>query len=491
MTNQETLIEFNYTGTSIEFEIPYACVCKLECWGAAGATRNAAGGYGGYACGKYRFKAHQKIQINVGGAGDGITGGFNGGGNSNSYGGGGGGASDIRIDGFTLNDRIIVAGGGGGAQAGYGGYGGGLIGGDGQDKFGDPGLGGTQTEGGGGPVKGTFGIGANATTGSDGNYGGAGGGGWYGGGGGSTDGSSVDDSGGGGGSSYIALLEEGVTYAGNQKMPSPNGQNMVGNSGHGYVRITILEAKMAYYAILQDNKYYIPTPDFYDGENYIPVTKEFLKDKRNCNKFLYDASLINMKTILNKFKFKEIKIVKFFRKHITDMKEIESYFFSANDYSKNISFNYDPIKDHLLKGNISINITNNNDLDYNIIKNVGTNNIKVGISNNKYLYGKDMCKISKEEIIDNGIDIEDLKNYIIPFDNYKLIMCFTDGDEKLVAIKQTGFNNYKYKTIADKNINITTDYKNIYISSDKNINKLLINKLSNDKTIYSKLEKVY
>ena len=163
----------------------------------------------------------------------------------------------------------------------------------------------------------------------------------------------------------------------------------------------------------------------------------------------------------------------------------------CNSYEQNIVFLYDPIKTYLLKGNISIDITNDSNLDYNIIKNVGTNNIKVGISNSKYIYGKDMCEISKEEILDKGIDIEDLKNYIIPFDNYKLIMCFTDGNEKLVSIQHVGFNNYKYKTIVDKNIEITTDYKNIYISSNKDINKLLINKLSNDKTIYSKLEKVY
>ena len=59
------IFDFNYTGKTIEFEFPYECMCKLECWGAAGATRNAPGGKGGYACGKYKFKAHQKIQINV------------------------------------------------------------------------------------------------------------------------------------------------------------------------------------------------------------------------------------------------------------------------------------------------------------------------------------------------------------------------------------------------------------------------------------------
>ena len=101
-----------------------------------------------------------------------------------------------------------------------------------------------------------------------------------------------------------------------------------------------------------------------------------------------------------------------------------------------------------------------------------------------------MCKISKDEIIDKGIDIKDLKNYIIPFDNYKLIMCFTDSTERLSKIIQTGFDYYKYKTITDKNIKITTDYKNIYIFSDENLNKMLINKLYNN-IDQSTLEEVY
>ena len=46
------------------------------------------------------------------------SGGWNGGGSSNNYNGGdaGGGATDIRINGTSLNDRVIVAGGGGGGS---------------------------------------------------------------------------------------------------------------------------------------------------------------------------------------------------------------------------------------------------------------------------------------------------------------------------------------------------------------------------------------
>ncbi|WP_052434335.1 Ig-like domain-containing protein [Streptacidiphilus melanogenes] len=76
----------------------------------------------------------QVLQINVGGVGGLITGGFNGGGvgadgiddSSGAAGGtggsgGGGGASDVRTAPYTVNDRIIVAAGGGGGGGNGGG----------------------------------------------------------------------------------------------------------------------------------------------------------------------------------------------------------------------------------------------------------------------------------------------------------------------------------------------------------------------------------
>jgi hypothetical protein len=107
--------------------------------------------------------------------------GYNGGGAGSRL--GGGGATDIRIGGTSLLDRVLVAGGGGAA-----GDMGGLNGGDGGGLTGTPGTGagggagGTQTAGGSGiyPIwSGSFGQGGsnggspNATAG--------GGGGWYGG----------------------------------------------------------------------------------------------------------------------------------------------------------------------------------------------------------------------------------------------------------------------------------------------------------------------
>lgn len=138
---------------------------------------------------------------------------FNGGGAAGAYtdgqhGGSGGGASDIRIGGNALTNRIVVAGGGGGVAScsgiGYnGGVGGGLVGGDapsntvcGQQWP----TGGTQTAGGAGSSysgyctagAGALGVGADGCSPSG---AGGGGGGYFGGGGGAW-------TSGAGGSSY-------------------------------------------------------------------------------------------------------------------------------------------------------------------------------------------------------------------------------------------------------------------------------------------------
>jgi hypothetical protein len=144
-----------------------------------------------------------------------VSGGFNGGGRSGWNAGGGGGATDIRIGGVALTNRVVVAGGGGGAAAGavnnttaYGGVGGGLVAGNGSNPIlGNRAIGGggTQNAGGTAGAWNVYSGGPGATGvggyGSDvgGSGGGGGGGGWYGGGGGA-------EGGGGGGSSYSQAL---------------------------------------------------------------------------------------------------------------------------------------------------------------------------------------------------------------------------------------------------------------------------------------------
>ncbi len=168
---------FHYTGKGQQFRVP-AGVHKItvEAWGAAGGASDIAGGNGGRVSAIIPVTPGEKLLVFVGGAGSGAHGGFGGGadgGTSDHYpkgcqndcaGGGGGGASDIRLDGSALSDRIFVAGGGGGAggddysytssgssgDGPIGGGGGRLIGGGGKPaRFGaHGGGGGTQSKGG-------------------------------------------------------------------------------------------------------------------------------------------------------------------------------------------------------------------------------------------------------------------------------------------------------------------------------------------------------
>lgn len=252
-------VSFGYTGTTESWVVPPGVTSvTLEVWGAEGAQpidrlpTNGDGGLGGYASGTLSVTPGQVLYINVGGQGgtDG-SGGYNGGGAGGfgaagegclgGYGGGGGGASDIRLGGTTLADRIIVGGGGGGGARDYcngtcqpcgcgggAGGGGGLTGEDGAAAFDcgfsypganiNFGMGASQTAGGtGGPADGggsnmgSAGIIGVGGSGSNGQYdvaGGGGGGGYYGGGGGggASNGSGVGAGGGGGGSSYLSSV---------------------------------------------------------------------------------------------------------------------------------------------------------------------------------------------------------------------------------------------------------------------------------------------
>ncbi len=98
-------------------------------------------GFGGFSLGVVNLNSGQTLSIYVGGQGQllstGSAGGFNGGGASQTiisrqinFRGSGGGATDIRLGGENLANRIIVAGGGGAGAGGPGGGGGsGYIGG--------------------------------------------------------------------------------------------------------------------------------------------------------------------------------------------------------------------------------------------------------------------------------------------------------------------------------------------------------------------------
>jgi hypothetical protein len=237
----------NYTGTTDSWTVPSGVTSiHFAVYGAAGgegsATTNSIGGLGGSVEGDLPVTAGQVLNIFVGELGQntsgndsGVVGSFNGGGAGGSSIGGtsqpggaaGGGASDIRIGGITLNDRVVVAGGGGGSGGGtgtsgpvHGGAGGGLTGGlstSYASGVGFEALGGTQIAGGDsgtynyasmcGGTAGSLGLGGDGW-GCGYSGGGGGGGGYYGGGGGSTH----FESGGGGGSSYTDPTATNVVH---------------------------------------------------------------------------------------------------------------------------------------------------------------------------------------------------------------------------------------------------------------------------------------
>jgi hypothetical protein len=188
---------------------------RFDVYGAQGGSYEGitTGGLGGETTATLALTPRSLVTLFVGGVGTGMAGGFNGGGgsldNDPSFF-GGGGATDIRIGGRSLNDRVLVAGGGGGggdmcanSQCSHGGAGGGRRGGTGTTSApgGDSaGAGGTQWAGGAGAAGG-----ASGTRGQGGASlleGGGGGGGYFGGGGGGFDYPTVGA--GGGGSSYFS-----------------------------------------------------------------------------------------------------------------------------------------------------------------------------------------------------------------------------------------------------------------------------------------------
>ena len=220
---------------------------QFEVWGAQGGSEFGNSSYGGYSSGYYSFPFYSTIYACIGSAGNYSntpSGGFNGGGDGhvgtqNDDCGGGGGSTDIRTVEDNILSRVIIAGGGGGdAVRGSipprpGGYGGGLKGGDGlSDRH--FGHGGTQTAGGKGvryssyrsedgqPLNGSKAVGERYS----------GGGGFFG-------GSGGYEHGGGGGSGYVSPnLIYSRTISGDKMMPQPYGEDSIGKTGNGAVRIT-------------------------------------------------------------------------------------------------------------------------------------------------------------------------------------------------------------------------------------------------------------
>ncbi|MBR1990874.1 MAG: hypothetical protein IJ986_01195, partial [Bacteroidales bacterium] len=273
--------DFDYTGSAQTYTVPGGVTqVRLQVWGAQGGTYSSSypGGKGGYSAGTLSVTGGDQLNVYVGGQANGNTGGFNGGGagktynySYSTYSYGGGGGTDIRVNGSSLYNRVIVAGGGsGGTSRGSGNYGGGTSGG----YYSYSSLSGTQSSAG---SNGSFGVGASAVASYNYNYGpGGGGGGWYGGGSysSSSDSYSYYSRYSGGGSGYVNtsssyhpsgyLLNSSEYYltnttlaAGNTSFESPTGGSETGHAGNGFARITPI------------------VPDSYSVSELVPVTIHF------------------------------------------------------------------------------------------------------------------------------------------------------------------------------------------------------------------------
>ena len=226
-----TIFRFNFTGAVQVFNTTNYQFIRVLAYGAGSPNQTVSGivvkgGKGALVDATIQVPKNSVLSIYVGGEGKApgsggrVAGGWNGGGAGSTYnwGGGGGGATDIRLGGTDLLNRIVVAGGGGGAgnyatQAGHGGDGG-YNGGSGLPGscYGGPCekcwtvSGGTQTSGGTSRTWNTGQVANAGTLGQGGAYsnGDCGGGGGAGGGGGDYGGqANANHGGGGGGSSHV------------------------------------------------------------------------------------------------------------------------------------------------------------------------------------------------------------------------------------------------------------------------------------------------
>lgn len=249
-------LTISYTGDVFNWTVPNGITSVfVEAIGAGGGSGGATAGKGGKIETNLSVTPGSILHLYVGQKGNnnsstsGGSGGYNGGGSGGNArtgqtgGGGGGGASDIRVGGTALSDRVLVAGGGagsggtggnGGYYGGTGGYGGNpaTAGSNGTSNSGSAGGAATLVSGGsagsnGGSI-GTQAAGGNGGTETSYNAGGGGGGGggYFGGGGGGVVSTASGGNGGGGGSSFTGSSTSGTTFTNNY------------NSGNGTITIS-------------------------------------------------------------------------------------------------------------------------------------------------------------------------------------------------------------------------------------------------------------
>ncbi|AGF59607.1 hypothetical protein B0P06_006119 [Clostridium saccharoperbutylacetonicum] len=443
---------FDYTGSIQEFIIPYTSFYKFEVWGAQGGSRNNNGAKGGYSKGFIYLTKGQKIYIYVGACPN-YNNIWNGGGYSVYS---GGDASDIRIGGTSLSNRVIVAGGGGGTGYGpnatwnyIGGAGGGLVGGDGVGPSYYLGHGGTQTSGGtrGNQVDsgwynqdGSFGQGGNSVGNS---YGGGGGGGWYGGGCGECGGN--DDGGGGGGSSYISGLWDGSTTAGVQ-------------TGNGKIIISLCSTNIV--ALEKDTKLYIP-----DKEHFDITTKTFKEATideiiARTKEFIYTSNIPNLNApfMVNGESFYPADIINFtlYKLVVIEFKNFNSITLDYNPSSCALSKTIIKIKDKYTPFNDNI---------FNPYLNIiaaDKRNISYSLDYYYKNYINNTCDVLYEEILK---------------DDFYLSFKLDSKTSILNSISLYSEENINYKQSIDY-FNIENDYINTYITFNSNYKQVLINRIT-------------
>lgn len=115
--SDSAVTDFSSIGAEQIFTAPSDNTYFIETWGAQGGNATVSGitegGRGGYSSGSIFLPEGTVLYIYVGGQ-NGYNGGGAGGSSGSEVGKVGGGATDVRMGGNTISNRIIVAGGGGG-----------------------------------------------------------------------------------------------------------------------------------------------------------------------------------------------------------------------------------------------------------------------------------------------------------------------------------------------------------------------------------------
>lgn len=444
-------INFDYTGTAQTWTVPVGIKrIYIKCYGAQGQNY---GGLGGLASGYYDVKDidSRTLNIYVGGRT-----GWNGGGVGVGTAGlrSGGGASDIRLNGTTLNHRLIVAGGGGGGWNYIGGAGGGLTGGK---PVGGSGPviypnGGTQTNGGAGGylnpgnysgTPGGFGYGGNGGYYNAGTRGCGGGGGWYGGGGGAG-----DLEAGSGGSSYIALVQDGTTTAGVR-------------SGNGLVTISYEEDLNAYFLIDEDGNKFIPQAKYFDSSLKVfnPVSFDDIKSEIIANNETLNLLNLNKPFVVNTITYTPSQII--------DYSKYKIGVLSVNNIN-NLNPKYIPTNISLSKAKLKLKEFNP------ILSTISLNNAYVDVAatdKTNITYTLDYSSNSPATNTCDNLNLEIIEEdfYI----NFKL----NDAESLLKSFGIYTIDKVSYKKIKNDDITIQKTIENSSITFKNAYSKILINRL--------------